>query len=249
MINIENVRIDGWESAVRGMRNPLNSWHLSDSQWGVQCLDGDADRDSYVEVDCDGEFYDYLGSRDVDLMIRLRNAGTDHRKFMRMIVVWCDVTAPLYWWKEADTYKVGTVSNSCSTMHKIAAKPFTVEDFSHEHLDSDRPNLFICRHSTTDDDELENVAISASDWLYLTVAMLNYYRDTYVRTKDKHYWWQLVQMLPDSYNQRRTLCLNYEVLANMYKSRKDHKLDEWRELCEWMTGLPMSCLITGDDVQ
>ena len=172
-------------------------------------------------------------------MKRLRNAGTDHRKFMRMISVYIDITAPLYWWKELDTYKVGTVTNSCSTMHKIAAKEFTLEDFSHEHM-LDVENEAI-EFNNAPGDYWNSIAI-----LDITIRALNMYRQRYLETKDKKYWWQMIQLLPSSYNQRRTVMLNYEVLANMYKSRKDHKLDEWRDFCKWIKTLPYSELITGE---
>ena len=219
MIRIENVEVVGWEAATRGMRNPMNSWEKSDS---VKC---------YANPSCPGICKDNasglcIGPNDLDLMKRLRNAGTDHRKFMRMITVYADITAPLYWWKEFDTHKVGTVANSCSTMHKIHAKEFTLEDFSYEHLIT--VSLFI---------------------LNKVIELLNWHRDYYLKTKDKGYWWQMIQLLPSSYNQKRTVMLNYEVLANMYKSRKDHKLDEWREFCKWIETLPYSELITGKETE
>ena len=183
-----------------------------------------------------------VGSNDLALAKRLCNAGTDHRKFMRMIPAYVDITAPLYWWKEFDTYKVGTVVNSCSTMHKIHAKEFTIDDFSHEHLLSMTNNdagdaLFL--------NDANNVRVDGDDLLGLIINVLNYYRERYIKTKDKRYWWQMIQLLPSSYNQRRTVFLNYEVLANMYKSRKNHKLDEWRDFCNWIESLPCSELITG----
>lgn len=213
MIQIENVAIWGWEPAVRGMRNPMNSWEKSDS---VCSYDSD-ELPLYI-----------VGNNDKKLMKALVAAGTDHRKFMRMITVSLDIAAPLYWWKEFDTYKVGTVANSCSTMHKIHAKEFTLDDFSHEHLIED--------HSG----EVEGI-----EYLDFVIGGLNKYRKRYLETNDKKYWWQLIQLLPSSYNQRRTVMLNYEVLANVYKSRKDHKLDEWREFCHWVEGLPYSELISG----
>lgn len=237
MLKIENVEVLGWEAAIRGARNPMNSWKKSDSVFIDE--EGDwytisGDSGPFKNVDgfsTDGEQV-YIGPNDLDLMTRLRNAGTDHRKFMRMITVYLDITAPLYWWKEFDTYKVGTVANSCSTMHKIHAKEFTLEDFSCEHLEKRSMNT------------LEKV-----------VEDLNYYREYYLSmikqnvpgadTRAKELWWQLIQLLPSSYNQRRTIQLNYEVLANMYKSRKDHKLDEWREVCAWIKTLPYHELITG----
>ena len=221
MINIELLEMSGIGSAIKGMRNPMNSWEKGDSY--------------YVWPD-DEEFH--IGPNDHDLMMKLRNAGTDHRKFMRMIVVYANITAPLYWWKEFDTYKVGTVANSCSTMHKIADKEFTLDDFSCEHLYQETYDLF-----------------------RLTVDHLNKVREIYLNggvlrvgeapawfgPKDKEIWWQMIQLLPSSYNQKRTIMLNYEVLANMYESRKNHKLDEWRDFCKWAETLPYSELITGEN--
>lgn len=230
MLKIENVETMGWRAAIRGMRNPLNSWDKSDSGWDASIPNCDKD---YITVMSE-TFSDYeVGPNDKDLMKRLRNAGTDHRKFMRMITVYLDITAPLYWWKEFDTYKVGTVANSCSTMHKIADKEFEFADFSCEHLER-----------------------RASLTLKKIIDDLNYYREYYIslakqnvpgsdkRAKDT--WWQMIQLLPSSYNQRRTVMLNYEVLANIYKSRKNHKLDEWHVLCDWIKSLPYSELITGE---
>lgn len=196
MIKIDHVETYGWEASARGMRNPMNSWDKSDS-----CYDADG---NYI-----------LGENDLALAKKLSRAGSDHRKFLRQIFVSMDITAPLYWWKEFDTYKVGTVANSCSTMHKIHAKEFTLDDFSHEHLTS---------HFKTD---LECVVLS-----------LNYARRKFLETKDKDYWWQMIQLLPSSYNQLRTVTLTYENLLNMYRARKDHKLDEWRRFCEVIAELP-----------
>lgn len=218
MIRIANYEVMGWQAAIRGMRNPMNSWSKSDSHWtGESCV-----------AFKDFKTYE-IGPNDLDLMNRLRKAGTDHRKFMRMIVVYLDITAPLYWLKEFDTYKVSTVSNSCSTMHKIHAKEFTLDDFSHEHL------------ITTNGETYE-----ALDVLEEVITALNNNREKYLETKDKKYWWQMIQLLPSSYNQKRTVMLNYEVLANMYHARKNHKLDEWREFCKWIESLPYSELITGE---
>ncbi len=225
MIKIENTEVMGWEAAIRGMRNPMNSWEKSDS--GYCCGDHKCSLIDGCDLCCDIPHY-RIGHSDYDLMTRLRNAGTDHRKFMRMITVYLDITAPLYWWKEFDTYKVGTVANSCSTMHKIAAKEFTLDDFSHEHLFKD--------------DEMQ----TNTDVLQFVIDALNFARADYLKANDKRYWWQMIQLLPSSYNQRRTVMLNYEVLANIYKSRKDHKLDEWRDFCKWVETLPYSELITGD---
>ena len=228
MIKIENTEIVGWEAAIRGMRNPLNSWEKSDS---VKC---------YANANCPGICKNNvsgicIGPNDYDLMTRLRNAGTDHRKFMRMITVYVDITAPLYWWKEFDTYKVGTVANSCSTMHKIHAKEFTLEDFSTEHL---------CKSNI---EVLEELVLELEYWRDKFVNYDEYckvvpeFREIYSK---KDCWWQLIQLLPSSYNQRRTVMLNYEVLANIYKSRRNHKLDEWHVFCEWIENLPYAELIT-----
>jgi hypothetical protein len=235
MIKIENVEVTGWEAAIRGMRNPMNSWEKSDS--GVCATHGPAHCADCVYTDCHADDVEIgtkyiLGSNDLDLMTRLRNAGTDHRKFMRMITVYVDITAPLYWWKEFDTYKVGTVANSCSTMHKIHEKEFTLKDFSYEHL--------------LGPDDLNWGDTVPLVTLECVISALNVYRQKYLETQDKTYWWQMIQLLPSSYNQRRTVMLNYEVLANIYKSRCNHKLDEWRELCTWIESLPYSELITGE---
>lgn len=230
MLKIEDSEVVGLEHAIRGMRNPMNSWKKSDSNWRYGAP---AQRENHI-LACysdDSEFW--IGPNDADLMNRLRNAGTDHRKFMRMITVYLDITAPLYWWKEFDTYKVGTVANSCSTMHKIAAKEFVLDDFSHEHLISD--------------ESIPSRVYSAKGMMEATVDNLNMFRKLYLETQDKKYWWQLIQLLPSSYNQKRTIMLNYEVLTNIYKSRQNHKLDEWRTFCEWIKGLPMSEIITGEE--
>lgn len=246
MIKIENVEVMGWEAAIRGMRNPLNSWEKSDSGWFSSEDDMGVDYVQYNSHSDPSELY-FIGSNDLDLMKRLTKAGTDHRKFMRMIAVYADITAPLYWWKEFDTYKVGTVANSCSTMHKIAAKEFEMSDFSCEHM---KPTSIKIMHDIID--------------------ILNKYRADYNNPEaeklgvKKDYWWQMIQLLPSSYNQRRTVMLNYEVLANIYKSRKNHKLDEWRVhetpeehkfrnkdfssgmwgFCDWIESLPYLELIT-----
>lgn len=249
MIKVENVEVMGWEAALRGMRNPLNSWQKSDSRWysiGTPGTNPAAANDRYLrEKYC-------IGNNDLDLMTRLCNAGTDHRKFMRMITVYMDITAPLYWWKEFDTYKVGTVANSCSTMHKIAAKEFTLDDFSHEHLTEFIPGQDLKGWTLEENDLITlpndlNYGYSSIGILRdIVIKALNFNRERYLQTKDKKYWWQMIQLLPSSYNQKRTVLLNYEVLANVYKSRKNHKLDEWVELCEWMKTLPYSELITGE---
>lgn len=250
MLKIENAEVFGWEHAIRGMRNPMNSWEKSDSEFIT------ADGDHHDITGNSGPWYgedgwseNLIGPNDQKLMTQLAKAGTDHRKFMRMITVYLDITAPLYWWKEFDTYKVGTVANSCSTMHKITAKEFNVNDFSHEHIE-----------------ELDGDEYSMSyDWLLRTVDILNYYRKKYntaseklkrditnaerkhVLAQQKLFWWQMIQLLPSSYNQKRTVMLNYEVLANIYKSRRNHKLDEWHTLCDWIEMLPYSELITGKE--
>ena len=245
MLKIENFEVMGWEHAIRGMRNPMNSWEKSDSEWVPQF--------DTVQGPVSRKFI--IGPNDYALMKKLRNAGTDHRKFMRMITVYLDITAPLYWWKEFKTYRAGRKfgdhepdiidpellemdieTNSCSTMHKIHAKEFTIEDFSCEYLIKESIG------------ELQNV-----------IDKLNYFRDKFINWKESDFfidndqqlvdrkviWWQMIQLLPSSYNQKRTVMLNYEVLANIYKSRKDHKLDEWRTLCHWIDELPYSELITG----
>ena len=245
MLKIEHTEVVGWSAAIRGMRNPKNSWEKSDSQTCTNCNGCLPDQE--CERYKNGTF---IGPNDLDLMTRLRNAGTDHRKFMRMITVYFDITAPLYFWKEFDTYKVGTVANSCSTMHKIAAKEFTLEDFSHEHLKSFDWDLSMNNSVDLCIDESEHhdgsVLYSPFGILNLTIKSLNTCRKKYLETKDKKYWWQMIQLLPSSYNQKRTVMLNYEVLANMYKSRRNHKLDEWHTFCEWIESLPYSELITGE---
>lgn len=235
MIKIEETKTFGWEAAIRGMRNPMNSWDKSDSK---QLPDMLMDEQTYVPAHFE------IGPNDLDLMTHLCNAGTDHRKFMRMIIVSCDITAPLYWWKEFDTYKVGTVANSCSTMHKIHAKRFSADDFSREYIWDDgikRPQTQIVG---TEDDE---AYLDDAEILIYTIGILNELRELYINTKDKRYWYKMIQLLPSSYNQKRTVMLNYEVLANMYKSRKNHKLDEWNDFCDWVKTLPYSELITGEE--
>lgn len=269
MIKFENTEVVGWESAIRGMRNPMNSWEKSDSGYGCDeypqytCAHCGAYDDTYAE--CPGTQKYKIGPNDLDLMTLLRNAGTDHRKFMRMITVYVDITAPLYWWKEFDTYKVGTVANSCSTMHKIADHEFTLEDFSYEHL----VNTYT----------LEQVIHDLNFWRHAYLIKDDLERKEYISTRfdpelvpsdlsRKDCWWQMIQLLPSSYNQKRTVMLNYEVLSNIYKSRRNHKLDEWSEhkeqlyitdredikresiegqfgFCDWIKTLPYSELITG----
>lgn len=212
MISIEHTQTYCWPAAIRGARNPMNSWHLSDS---FQSVDYENVMGGYV-----------VGPKDLDLMKRLSNAGPDHGKFLRMITVTMDVSAPLYWWKEFDTYKVGTTANSCSTMHKIHAKEFSMDDFSCEHLfdtDTSEP----CTHVYMFRQNLQN-----------TIDALNMARLKYLDTKDKKFWWQMIQNLPTTYNQKRTIHLNYAVLKNMYHARKAHKLDEWHTFCDWISTLP-----------
>lgn len=269
MIKIENVVLpspEQWEAVIRGMRNPKNSWDRSDS-YTTRIEDAET-----LET-ADYEFF--VGENDLDLMERLAKGGSVHGKYRRMIPVYLDITAPLYWWKEFDTYKVGTVCNSCSTMHKIHAKEFTIEDFSCEHLiDSAIDDEFAKEFEL---DILEKYTLESSvlargnecgfmamgykdsnnksyvdyyspkDILELfVISALNANREAYLKTKDKKYWWQMIQLLPSSYNQKRTIFLNYEVLASMYYWRKNHKLDEWRTFCEWIETLPYAHLITGE---
>ena len=226
MIKLEKTEVTGWEHAIRGMRNPKNSWEKSDSCF---CTN---------RPECEGSCPVFIGPNDHSLMMTLRNAGTDHRKFMRMITVYADITAPLYWWKEFDTYKVGTVANSCSTMHKIHEKEFYEEDFSFERLESGYEEY-------KGDDAMHTAYCSMQN----TIHALNRLRYMYNITKNKKYWDAMIQLLPSSYNQKRTVMLNYEVLANIYKSRKNHKLDEWHIFCDWVESLPYSELITGQSVE
>ena len=242
MIKFENTEVLGWEAAIRGMRNPLRDF---DKQKTMKAKHRPG---SYI-----------LGPYDLNLMKRLRNSGTDHRKFMRMVTVYVDITAPLYWWKEFDTYKVGTVANSCSTMHKIADKEFTTLDFSEEHLLNGKYGKVLGPGGN-------ETTMAPNELLGHVINHLNIYRELYLQTKDKKYWWQMIQLLPSSYNQKRTVMMNYEVLANIYKSRKNHKLDEWSltsfdesnklpndtfvyGFCDWIRTLPYSELITGEEDQ
>lgn len=257
MLKIEETEVVGWKAAIRGMRNPLNSWEQSDSDYRpIFCKRCDNcmsyqlekwDDCEQCEVEQQTKAHDgfMIGPNDHGLMEKLRNAGTDHRKFMRMITVYVDITAPLYWWKEFDTYKVGTVANSCSTMHKIAAKEFSLDDFSHEHLDTFRGLTMYAP---------QEYRFSSLDLLKLQVDVLNQWRTRYLNALKteaetnlpaKDIWWQMIQLLPSSYNQKRTIMLSYEVLANMYKSRKGHRLDEWKTLLDWIETLPYAELITG----
>ena len=273
MLKIENTKVEGWEPAIRGMRNPLNSWEKSDSGfatdsdcWKYKTITGD-------EIEYEGirgwdDVHEhFIGPNDRKLMETLRDAGKDHAKYRRMITVWVDLTGPLYWWKEFDTYKVGTVANSCSTMHKIAAKEFMLDDFSHEHLvgmmdnPDDHPEFFSITkdglrellpiYTDKEYEKLEYEGLEPGTPLYpkdvlkLTIKSLNLCRKRYLETKDKRYWWQMIQLLPSSYNQKRTVMLNYEVLANIYQARRNHKLDEWHTFCDWIESLPESWIITG----
>ena len=222
MIKIENVEVNGWKAAIRGMRNPMNSWGQSDSSENVLTDDYD------------------VGEKDRDLMVRLVKAGTDHSKFMRMITVTVDLTAPMYWWKEFDTYKVGTVRNSCSTMHKVHAKEFTKDDFSCEHL-MNASSKYSAKTELVDVDGNETgILVTPESLLNITIGCLNNYRKMFIETKDKAWWWQIIQLLPSSYNQRATVQLNYGVLRNMYHARRNHKLDEWHDFCEWVNTLPLA---------
>ncbi len=242
MIKIEEIETYGWGAAIRGMRNPMNSWDKSDSYWGCnigycKSCSGYSECASLPD-DKKGEMFT-IGDNDLKLMKQLSAAGTDHRKFMRMITVTMDITAPLYWWKEYDTYKVGTVANSCSTMHKIHTKEFTMDDFSNEHLLTD---YNICINEDYYDGPLVPI-----DILYNTIQILNKARDKFLETNDKKYWWQMIQLLPSSYNQKRTVQVNYEVLVNIYYSRNWHKLDEWRMFCSTIKDLPFSEIITNNN--
>ena len=229
-IKIENVEVVGWEHVIRGMRNPKNSWDRSDSDMKTRVLTSEEIApgvESLVSTPC--EPYISIGPNDHNLMMQLASGGPVHAKYRRMITVYMDITAPLYWWKEFDTYKVGTVANSCSTMHKIHDKEFTLEDFSCEHLFN-----------------ASDVDVACKQTLLDVIFSLNKARNKFLETNNKDYWWQMIQLLPSSYNQKRTIMLNYEVLVGMYKWRKDHKLDEWREFCKWIESLPYSELITGE---
>lgn len=276
MLKIEETEVVGWKAAVRGMRNPLNSWGQSDS--GVCATHGPDHCSDCIYSDCHADPAEIetnyiIGPNDHGLMEKLRNAGTDHRKFMRMLIVYLDITAPLYWWKEFKTYRAGRKfgddepdiidegyleydieMNSCSTMHKIAAKEFTVDDFSCEHLldeeslppYEERVNIDHCEPLAAIDVNGQWCYYTPKTFLNMTCHVLNHFRELYLKTKEKKYWWQMIQLLPSSYNQKRTVMLSYEVLANIYKSRKNHKLDEWHTFCDWIESLPYSELITGE---
>lgn len=236
MIKLEHTEVVGFRPALRGMRNPMNSWGLSDSKKcsSLTCEGGEA---------CEHKYSYCIGEKDHDLAMRLAKGGPVHAKYRRMIDVYVDITAPLYWWKEFDTYKVGTVANSCSTMHKIHANEFTIDDFSYDQLLNTDCDLF----TTHSEDGLFHRNVQPIEFLMnYIIPSLNVCREKYLETKDKTYWWQMIQLLPSSYNQKRTIKLNYEVLANIYKWRKNHKLDEWKEFCKWIENLPYSEIITDD---
>lgn len=243
MIKVEHTEVFGWAAAIRGMRNPMNSWDKSDSYWHS---------DNYGNGD---EYEFVVGENDLVLMKNLSRAGDDHGKVMRYLEVYVDITAPLYWWKEFKTYRkdrrfmddgddflnpdeleMHIETNSCSTMHKIHSKKFTIDDFSHEHLTRFEDMTLVG----------DVVLYDAKQWLSTTIAQLNFTREKYLKTKDKEFWYQMIQMLPSSYNQKRTVKMNYQVLKNMYHARKNHKLDEWREFCKWIERLPYSEIITGE---
>ena len=265
MIKINNTEVSGFETAIRGMRNPLNSWEKSDSRF-FDYSNGDIHNvmnhyhninKEHIIINDDQDHFesdytsDIVGPNDFELMMRLAKSGTTHAKYRRMLVVTADITAPLYWWKEFETYKVGTVCNSCSTMHKIQSKEFTLKDFSCEHLFEcdflSKPNtdpecwIYPFTDCIDGDGQMEEYPL---DILKATIKMLNKARDLFLKTGDKKYWWQMIQLLPSSYNQKRTVMLNYEVLAGIYPNRKDHKLDEWHVFCDWIKSLPYSKLIT-----
>ena len=222
MLKVENIEVYGWEAAIRGMRNPMNSWEKSDTGWRYF---EDEEPKSYIDYDNEEpNFLHVVGENDLDLMKRLYNGGTEHRKYLRMITATMDITAPLYWWKEFDTYKVGTVANSCSTMHKIHAKEFTFDDFSTDHLEDFSWNRL---------DDL--------------IGHLNICRSRYIETKEKQWWWQMIQLLPSSYNQRRTVQMSYENVMAMIKQRENHKLDEWIEFVGILKDLPYVREITGKE--
>lgn len=279
MLKIEKTEVYGWEAAIRGMRNPMNSWNKSDSfipcYLKTKCHECEANQKCayYFEDGLPYKKDEFIGPKDLDLMTRLRNAGPEHAKFLRMIVVTCDITAPLYWWKEFDTYKIGTVANSCSTMHKIMAKPFEIDDFSHEHLLDFSDACKLMNELDMNIGSIESLNLDASLYgdssnlwsprflLFKKIDALNQYRNLYMKVKDaptknlarrdeilKIIWWQVIQQLPTSYNQKRTVFLNYWVLANIYHQRQHHKQDEWRiTFCDWIKSLPYSNLITGDE--
>lgn len=244
MIKISNIEVFGWEAAIRGMRNPLESWEKSDSTWGIGEDPEPINPNDFLEF--------HLGPNDHDLAMRLAKAGSAHAKYRRMIHVQCDILAPLYWWKEMETYRVGCAENptdiewdSCSTMHKIHAKEFALDDFSYEHLMTD---------SKTAGTELvdtsglgTDILVTPKSWLNITIGLLNNFRKRYLETKDKEWWWQMIQLLPSTYDQLRTVDTNYQALSGMYRDRKNHKLDEWRTFCNMIESLPYSDLITTEE--
>lgn len=248
MINLANIVLaspEQIEFIIEGMRNPMNSWEKSDSGTCLKTLPCHSCHENRNNCKKNIETGFILGNNDHSLMQRLSNAGTEHRKYMRMMPVYVRITAPLYWWKEFDTYKVGTVANSCSTMHKIAEKEFSLEDFSHEHLDAFVPENE--NHITIEGGEF--ISLNTEGHLRMVIHHLNFNREKYLETKDKRFWWQMIQLLPSSYNQTRNVMLNYEVLVNIYRQRKNHKLDEWREFCKWIESLPYSELIIGLSIE
>ncbi len=229
MIKFEHTEVLGWEHAIRGMRNPMNSWEKSDSLWGIDS--------TFCENRTSSQKF-IVGKNDLDLMLKLAKSGSEHAKYRRMIVVYCDITAPLYWYKEFDTYKIGTVANSCSTMHTIHKKEFELNDFSYEHLSSSQGGA---SYSWIDSGGIPKYPL---ELLTEIIRILNSNRTLYLSSKDKRYWWNMIQLLPTSYNQRRTVMMNYEVLSNVYKQRAGHKLDEWESFRDWIRTLPYSELIT-----
>ena len=236
MIKFEETEVRGFDAAIRGMRNPLESWEKSDS---IISYFSYIDRESLEHIAA-STYEQSIGKNDLDLMLKLAKAGPEHAKYRRMIGVWVDITAPLYWWKEFDTYKVGTVANSCSTMHCIHKKEFTLDDFSTEHLFDLEEDFALSAINVNGD----RCYFTPEGFIEMTCSILNRYRDKYLETRDKKYWWQMIQLLPSSYNQKRTIFLNYEVLANIYRQRQGHKLDEWHEFINWIKQLPYSQIIT-----
>lgn len=287
MIKIENTEVFGWKMAIAGCRNPMNSRDKSDSWFFYQSFTDEimGISDAFITINgkisseeeldlpygTECRYEPYIGPNDHKLLMNLCKGGTEEAKWRRMVHVQMDVTAPLYWWKEFETYKVGTVSNSCSTMHKIQAKEFTLDDFSHEHLITwkdlaDQDNSVTLDKLVIYDAGREDYGWEENDWRYedeyygdplittwpkqilkITIAGLNYYREKFLETKDKKYWYQMIQLLPSSYNQKRTIDLNYEVLASQYRQRKDHKLQEWLDYCSFIKSLPYSEFITFED--
>ena len=252
MIRLENTQVTGWEAAIRGMRNPMNSWEKSDT---VPCPVKSQITEENKSWRCAGCKNEYgikeecfvIGENDRKLMLNLAKGGPVHAKYRRMIIVTVDITAPLYWWKEFDTYKVGTVANSCSTMHKIHAKEFTLDDFSHEHLFSNsfEENQHLNWSEKMSEDR--GLIVTSDRILEKIIDILNFYREAFLKTGDKCYWWQMIQLLPSSYNQKRTVMMNYEVLTHIYPDRKNHKLDEWHVFCDWIESLPYSEVILGEE--